>query len=75
MSKAEFSVWLADCSGAYAMTMPGLLVPIKLNIVHWWLEHAIEDTTHNPTVKFIRDGDDYAVVIGLPMGQGEEVTP
>lgn len=73
MTANEFHRRVIKCAKAYAMTMPGTLVDITRSTALVWLADAAEQTTYKPTVRFHDTPVGTAVVIGLPVGQGEEV--
>jgi len=75
MTRNEFHRRVINCANAYAMTMPGTLVPVTRSTVLVWLNDAEDQSTYRPTVRFHDTPNGTAVVVGLPVGQGEEVTP
>jgi len=75
MTSDEFQRRVINCAQAFAITMPGVLVPVTRSTVLCWLNDALEQTTYKPTVHFMEGKQGVSVVVGLPIGRGEEVTP
>lgn len=75
MTSEEFNLRVIQCEKAYAITMPGVLVPVTRSTVLVWLNDALDQSTYKPNVRFHDTPEGTAVVVGFPVGQGEEVTP
>lgn len=75
MTAAEFNARVIRCHKAYAMTMPGLCLPITRSAALCWLNDAFDASTYKPVVRFIATPQGEAVVVGFCDGQGTEVTP
>jgi len=75
MNAEEFNRRVMLCEKAYAITMPGVLVPVTRSTVLVWLNNALDQSTYKPSVRFHDTPEGTAVVVGFPVGQGEEVTP
>lgn len=75
MTRDEFNRRVINCANAYAMTMPGILVPVTRSAALEWMMDAEDQSTYRPTVRFHDTPNGTAVIIGMPVGLGEEVTP